>query len=176
MGRRPGVSRQGGEFRVLRNAVRQCAERRLVRVKIMPKSASLVADFGQEGDGSVSRRLLEDRLIASEGSKTLHERNLLVVESVGVISFIHQKADTPFTGDLGLSNIEIFCEFPSTDLEIGGYLNPFQAADVIGETGFLMGDGLRMAEVHKEKRKNRTCDECQGAEPTRADCYRVLHM
>ena len=52
--------------------------------KIMPKSASLVADFGQEGDGSISRRLLEDRQIASEGSKSFHERNLLVVESVGI--------------------------------------------------------------------------------------------
>ena len=116
----------------------------------MPKSASLVADFGQEGDGSISRRLLEDRQIASEGSKSFHKGNLLVVESVGVVPFIYQKTDTPFAGNLGLSDIKIFCELPSANLEIGGYLNPFQTADVIGETGFLMGDGLGMAEIHKE--------------------------
>jgi len=116
----------------------------------MPKSASLVADFGQEGDGSISRRLLEDRQLASEGLKTFQERNLLVVESVGVIPFIYQKTDTPFAGNLRLSDIEIFCEFPSANLEIGGYLNPLQAADVIGEVGILMADGLGMAEIHKE--------------------------
>jgi len=116
----------------------------------MPKSASLVADFGQEGDGSISRRLREDRQLASEGLKTLYERNLLVVESVGVIPFIHQKTDTPFAGNLRLSNIEIFCEFPSAYLEIGGYLDSCQAADVIREAGILMADRLGMAEIHKE--------------------------
>ena len=107
-----------------------------------------MADFGWKAVGIyLEDYVRRDRQRAIERSKSFHERNLLIVESIGIIAFVHQKPDAPFAGDLGLADIEIFGYLPATNLEIGVDLYAFQGDGVVQIIGILVTDSTGVAEI-----------------------------